>query len=126
MIELKNKKIFDMQKFYKYLILLVFVFSSQFAFSQVNFRKERSKGINGGSIGMIAVDPRNNTIYASTGGGVLRSTDNGKNWTLHSSGLTNVSIKALAVDSSGNVFSWSRLKNELWGNAGNRGQCWTL
>lgn len=93
-----------MHKSHKYLILLVFVFSSQFAFSHVNFWKERSNGFNGGSISMIAVDQRNNTFYAGTGGGVFFSTNKGTSWTEINTGLTNTNVHALAV-SRANLFA---------------------
>lgn len=94
-----------MLKSHKYLILLVFVFINQFAFSQVNFRKERSNGFNGGSIGMIAVDSRNNTIYASTGGGILRSTDNGANWSRVSPDMKANGILSILVTPKGHLLA---------------------
>jgi len=39
------------------------------------------------------------------GGGVFRSTDNGDNWTLINTGLTNPFVFALAINNSGDIFA---------------------
>ncbi len=74
-------------------------------YSQVDFWQQSSDGFDGGAIFALVIDSRNNTIYAGTGGGVLRSKDNGASWTLANSGLTNTDVRALAVNASGHVFA---------------------
>ena len=47
----------------------------------------------------VAIDPQNtSTVYAATGAGVFRSTDEGANWSAVNSGLTTFAVAALAVD----------------------------
>jgi len=47
----------------------------------------------------LVVDPQTPTrLYAYGGFGVLRSTDGGKNWTSHNSGLPDLQIGAFAID----------------------------
>ncbi len=93
-------------KFYLSLISAIFVLCvPNISYSQVNFWQQSSDGFDGGAIFALAIDSRNNTIYAGTGGGVLRSKDNGASWTLINSGLINIDVRSLAVDASGHVFA---------------------
>jgi photosystem II stability/assembly factor-like uncharacterized protein len=47
----------------------------------------------------LAIDPQlPSTLYAGTGGGVLKSTDGGANWSRQNSGLTATTIFGLAVE----------------------------
>ena len=62
------------------------------------------KGIGPAStVSALAVDSGNpNTIYAGTArGGVFKSTDAGATWSEFNAGLTNLTVNALAIDSSG-------------------------
>ncbi|MBM2842038.1 MAG: hypothetical protein HW412_2566 [Bacteroidetes bacterium] len=48
----------------------------------------------------------NDHIFAGTvGNGILRSTDNGANWTPVNSGLSDPNVWAIAINSSGHVFA---------------------
>jgi photosystem II stability/assembly factor-like uncharacterized protein len=44
-------------------------------------------------------------IFAGTGRGVFRSTDDGDSWTLFNDGLTSKDVRSLAVNSSGHIFA---------------------
>jgi photosystem II stability/assembly factor-like uncharacterized protein len=46
-----------------------------------------------------------NHIYAGTRWGVFRSTDNGETWTEINSGLTNLSVKTMDIDSNGYIYA---------------------
>jgi hypothetical protein len=75
---------------------------------------------------------RDTDIYAGTEGGIFRSTNNGVDWTAVNNGLTNLDVRALAVNganlfagtSGGGVFlstndgaSWTPVNNGLTGLA---------
>jgi photosystem II stability/assembly factor-like uncharacterized protein len=59
-----------------------------------------SIGPKGGPIRALTVDSQNpGTVYAGTsGGGVFKSTDGGRNWTAANSGLTELDVRILAID----------------------------
>ena len=59
-----------------------------------------SIGPKGGPIRALTVDSQNpGTVYAGTsGGGVFKSTDGGRNWTAANSGLTALDVRILAID----------------------------
>jgi ligand-binding sensor domain-containing protein len=46
-----------------------------------------------------------NTLYAGTNGGVFKSTDDGNNWSAVNTGLSNTSIRALAVDGNNTLYA---------------------
>jgi len=53
----------------------------------------------GGSIVALVIEPQTpTTLYAGTGGGVLKSTDSGRHWTVMNNGLTDRNVEALAID----------------------------
>jgi len=90
----------------------------------------QTNGPYGGTITCFALSPSSNeangkNIFAGTTGGVFLSTNNGASWT--SAGLTNNSINALVVDSTGagstNIFAG--LTNGLYLST-NNGVSWTL
>lgn len=63
-------------------------------------------GWPGGRIGRAVVIDSNTrtTIYASAlGGGVFQSTDGGARWTERNEGLTNLSVRSLAIDPSAQI-----------------------
>jgi len=47
----------------------------------------------------------NNTIFISTGSGIIRSTDGGNNWLASVNGMTNTSIGPIVAKASGDVFA---------------------
>jgi len=59
-----------------------------------------SIGPEGGWIYAMAINPTTpTTLYAGTyGGGVFKSTDGGATWSAVNTGLTNKSVRALAID----------------------------
>jgi photosystem II stability/assembly factor-like uncharacterized protein len=59
-----------------------------------------SIGPKGGPIRALTVDSQKpSTVYAGTsGGGVFKSTDGGRNWTAANSGLTALDVRILAID----------------------------
>ena len=53
----------------------------------------------GENINALVVDPATpTTLYAGTGGGVLKSINGGGNWSPVNTGLTNAGVTALAID----------------------------
>jgi len=49
----------------------------------------------------LALDPINtNTLYAGTSSGVRKSTNGGATWSAFNTGLTNLDVYALAIDST--------------------------
>lgn len=58
--------------------VLLTVTACQVQTDQDNIWKSGYKGITGGSIEMIIVNPLDNYIYAATGGGILKSIDKGE------------------------------------------------
>jgi hypothetical protein len=63
---------------------------------------EKSNSLYGGFITSLAVNGTN--LFAGTGSGVFRSTDNGTSWTAVNTGLTNLQIQSLAVSGT-NLFA---------------------
>ena len=61
--------------------------------------------LNCGSTYVRSLAVSGGSIFAVTSGGVLRSTDNGNNWTPIDSGLANTLVNALAVSGNGNLFA---------------------
>ncbi len=61
-----------------------------------------SLGPEGGWIYALAIDPTTpNTLYAGTsGGGMFKSTNGGTIWSAVNTGLTNLNVYALAMDST--------------------------
>ena len=59
-----------------------------------------SNGPEGGTIYALAIDPTTPaTLYAGTwSGGVFKSTNGGGNWSAVNTGLTDTSVRALAID----------------------------
>src|SRR5262245_58266323 len=50
----------------------------------------------------IVADPRTGTVFiGSYGGGIRKSTDNGRTWTAANRGLTSMVVTSLAMDASG-------------------------
>ncbi len=65
-----------------------------------------TNGLSGGNIQCLAINNSNGNIFTGTlGGGVYRSIDNGGSWTPINTGLTNLTITALAINSSGYIFA---------------------
>lgn len=57
---------------------------------------------NLGQVTDLAIDPRTpSTLYVATFNGVFRSTDGGANWTDWNTGLSNRSVRSLAIDCTG-------------------------
>lgn len=105
------------------LILYFSLFISQYSLSQW---VQVSKGLDGGGISNIAVYGSN--IYAATSGGLFVTTNNGTNWNLLYSGITNFNVLSVAVsgnkifigtDGSGvfrstdNGLNWIKVNNGL-------------
>jgi photosystem II stability/assembly factor-like uncharacterized protein len=62
----------------------------------------------GGLVLALASDPLNpHTIYAGTGGGILRSSDGGTTWASMNTGLTNTSVSALAIDQTSGLILYA-------------------
>src|SRR5438105_12006848 len=60
-----------------------------------------SLGPEGGIITLVAVDPRNgSTVFAANldDGGIFKSKDGGKSWTLSSTELPALQLRTLAID----------------------------
>jgi photosystem II stability/assembly factor-like uncharacterized protein len=58
-----------------------------------------SLGPEGGNVEALAIDPvTSTTVYAGTGGGVLKTTDGGATWAPASEGLTTFDVRDLAID----------------------------
>ncbi len=59
-----------------------------------------------GQVNCLVFDTTSSVIYAGTSGdGIFRSADNSGIWTQINSGITNLNIKTLAVNSAGNIFA---------------------
>lgn len=72
----------------------------------------------------IVVNPATGTMYAGTNAGVYRSSDHGANWIQINSGLTELWVMSMAVDSSGNVFAGTWLSPGLFISS-DSGDTWT-
>ena len=70
----------------------------------------QTNGPEGGGVGCFAVSDTN--LFAGTGGGVYRSTNNGTSWTPVNTGLWNLSVYALAV--SGTKLFAGTQGNGVW------------
>lgn len=55
---------------------------------------------SGDTIVDLDITPAGTTLYASTGGGVYESTDDGVSWTARNTGLGNTDVREMAVDSN--------------------------
>lgn len=56
-------------------------------------------GPNGGPVVMLVIDPKSTQmVYAVTPGGILKSTNGGKNWSAANSGLSAQDVCSLAID----------------------------
>jgi len=65
-----------------------------------------TNGPHGGYVMQLAVHPANGDIFAGLGGGVFRSTDNGKSWAAVNKDLINREVRAFAMKkSNGEVFA---------------------
>ena len=60
-----------------------------------------SHGPGGGVVQSLVIDPNHSaTVYASTTGGVFKSTDNGASWNLANAGLALGFVYSLGIDPS--------------------------
>jgi len=62
---------------------------------------EQTNGPCGGNVTALAVNQTGDIFAGTTGGGILKSTDNGDSWNQVNNVLTTNIIAALAVNSSG-------------------------
>lgn len=58
-----------------------------------------------GEVNALVSTSNGAVLAGTTGGGVFRSTDNGKNWTTKNNGLNNLEVKALAINSAGELLA---------------------
>ena len=72
---------------------------------------ESTGGPLGGFVSDVAVDAEGRIFTASIGPGIHRSTDGGRTWTQANSGLDNVAIECLAVNSTGSIFAGATYNN---------------
>ena len=71
----------------------------QFGSANVAMAQWVTNGPFGGTIYSLVIDPQTrSTLYAGTGGGVFKSTDEGGNWIAMSSGLASTYVNAIAID----------------------------
>ena len=71
-----------------------------------NWIQANNNNLSFSNVYSIAIDNSSGDIFAGTyGSGVFRSTDNGNNWTQINSGLTNINVLSLLIDSSGYVIA---------------------
>lgn len=84
------------------LFIVIAVLSSSFSYAQDFWQQT-----NGPTIGYIKSLAANGAghIFAGTGAGVFRSTDNGDHWTPINEGLTSPPIWSLAINSNGYLFA---------------------
>lgn len=93
-------------------ILLVFTFFlfsyytalPQFCFSQSPFWAQ-TNGPESGSIRCLVKSTSNKWYAGTSGNGVCFSTNEGANWIVSNSGLTNAKINNMAIDSSNNIYA---------------------
>lgn len=84
---------------------LVLVLSVNLAFAQTDFWQQ-TNGPLGGTVNEVVVNKANGYVFAAiAGAGMARSADNGESWTPINSGLTNLTVQALALNANGNVFA---------------------
>ena len=88
---------------------IIFCMCSIFILGSLSYSQdywEQMNGPFGGTVEAIATDTTNGFIYASIeNNGVHRSVDNGNSWQPTNNILDTISVYALAVDTSGNVFA---------------------
>ncbi len=87
-------------------LTLLLSFPATPVIAQANFWQQ-TNGPFGGTVNALAINS-NGEIFAGTGAGVFRSSDNGDNWTQINTGLTNTDVFALAFNSDGQVFAGTR------------------
>ncbi len=87
-------------------LMLLLSFPATPLIAQTDFWQQ-TNGPLGGSVNSFTINS-NADIFAGTGGGVFRSTDNGDNWSAINTGLTNTRVLALAMNSNGDIFAGTR------------------
>ena len=84
-----------------YFIVVIFLFNSNFSFSQ-NFWKPTGQ-IEGGRVVKVAVAPGGSIFAGGENGGIFRSTNNGANWEQTNNGLSDLEIRAVKCDPDGRI-----------------------
>ena len=84
--------------------------------------QEINNGLNGATINVLTVDQATNYIYAgASGAGLFLSTDNGISWTAKNNGLSDKSVRSLAISGT-NIFAGTSLGGVFLSN--NNGDSW--
>ena len=65
----------------------------------------QTNGPQGGDGIAMASNAAGDVFVGTQGGGVFRSTDDGATWTAVNNGLTGTNVRALAINSSGDIFA---------------------
>ena len=84
------------------LLLLSWLSTSREAAAQ-NFW-QRTSGPNAADLRALAINSSGHIFAASYGGGIFRSMDDGASWTAINSGLTNMDVQALVINSTNGHF----------------------
>ncbi|HEY5122662.1 MAG TPA: T9SS type A sorting domain-containing protein [Ignavibacteria bacterium] len=76
---------------------------AQTILAQVNW--SQSPGIYGGEVRCFAVALNGNTYMGSNGSGIYKTIDGGNNWTKVNTGILNLNVRAMAINSSDHIFA---------------------
>ncbi|HEY5534276.1 MAG TPA: T9SS type A sorting domain-containing protein [Ignavibacteria bacterium] len=76
---------------------------AQTILAQVNW--SQSPGIYGGEVRCFAVASNGNTYMGSNGSGIYKTIDGGNNWTKVNTGILNLNVRAMAINSSDHIFA---------------------
>jgi photosystem II stability/assembly factor-like uncharacterized protein len=83
-------------------ISFIFILA-QTILAQVNW--QQSPGIYGGEVRCFAVASNGNTYMGSNGSGIYKTVDGGDNWTKVNTGIPNLNVRAMALNSSDHIFA---------------------
>ena len=91
---------FKVRSVNRLIFLSAMLVASSVSVAQAGIDVWTSNGPDGGGVQTLAIDAGTpTTLYAGTdGGGVFKSTDGGTTWSAVNTGLTSLSVPALAID----------------------------
>lgn len=92
-----------MKKIIYALVVLFVLILSQTIFSQVTWQK--CQGVYGGEVRCFAVASNGYTYMGSNGSGIYRTTNGGDNWTNVNTGILNLNVRAMALNSSDHIYA---------------------
>ena len=102
-----RKSIILMLTYINLTLLLSFPATSLIA--QTDFWQQ-TNGPSGATVNSLDINSNGDIFAGTDGGGVFRSRDNGATWSQINTGLTNTDVRALAINSSGDILAKLMMK----------------